>query len=591
MTGMSRMLPWLVVAAAAVFFFSVSMAPAERDGGYRLDEFARLPVADHGRIKPMDSVARLNLMTVSNKQTAKGMDGKPASAVRWQLDIMTSRMNQKSRAEEYEVFRIDNEQVIRLLQLKEKPLFWRYSIQELADKADVIEKEGLRAAEMREAGKELDLFDKKILELYEHLQLYMNLAQWRIPAPVPPADGDGQWRPFLSVIHEMRQGKEDDAYGRAYGSMLLAYGQGQPEQFNRELATCQKVLAERYPEDVRKANLEVLFNQMTPFYHCALLYVGVFLLSCFSWVAYAEPLRRSAFWLAAFTFLIHTVAILLRIYLSGRPPVTNIYSAAIFVGWCSVLLGLVLERLYKNGTGTALAAVAGSLTLIVAHNFATDDTLAVLQAVLDTNFWLATHVTIITFGYAATYVAGILGAFLILRGVLTPSLDTKAYRTLGQMIYAVVCFATLLSFTGTVLGGLWADYSWGRFWGWDPKENGALIIVLWNALVLHARWGGMVGQRGMAVLALFGNIVTTWSFFGVNQLGVGLHSYGFMSGVAFWMGVFIVGNLGLMALGMTPLRHWRSFAAAGTANPVQHAKPGGANGSYAKRQAVTEAAS
>ena len=89
---------------------------------------------------------------------------------------------------------------------------------------------------------------------------------------------------------------------------------------------------------------------------------------------------------------------------------------------------------------------------------------------------------------------------------------------MGQMIYGVVCFATLLSFVGTVLGGIWADQSWGRFWGWDPKENGALLIVIWNALILHARWGGLVKQRGMAVLAVVGNMVTGWSWFGTNQL-------------------------------------------------------------------------
>ena len=89
----------------------------------------------------------------------------------------------------------------------------------------------------------------------------------------------------------------------------------------------------------------------------------------------------------------------------------------------------------------------------------------------------------------------------------------------------MVCFALLFSFFGTVLGGLWADDSWGRFWGWDPKENGALMIVLWNALGLHARWAGLVRERGLAALAAFGNIVTLWSWEGVNQLGVGLHAY------------------------------------------------------------------
>ena len=107
------------------------------------------------------------------------------------------------------------------------------------------------------------------------------------------------------------------------------------------------------------------------------------------------------------------------------------------------------------------------------------------------------------------------------------------------MLYGTLCFAIFFSFVGTVLGGLWADDSWGRFWGWDPKENGALMIVLWNALVLHARWGGMVKGRGLATLAVGGNIVTTWSYFGVNELGVGLHAYGASeSSTAMWLLTF-----------------------------------------------------
>jgi len=123
----------------------------------------------------------------------------------------------------------------------------------------------------------------------------------------------------------------------------------------------------------------------------------------------------------------------------------------------------------------------------------------------------------------------------------------------------VVCFATLTSFVGTILGGIWADQSWGRFWGWDPKENGALLIVIWNAILLHARWGGFVQARGLAVLAICGNIVTAWSWFGVNMLGVGLHSYGFMD-AAFWGLVgFVASQLAIVALAAIPLERWRSF--------------------------------
>src|SRR5207245_1574701 len=178
------------------------------------------------------------------------------------------------------------------------------------------------------------------------------------------------------------------------------------------------------------------------------------------------------------------------------------------------------------------------------------DTMEMLRAVLDTNFWLATHVVVVTLGYASTFVAGLLGFLYIVLGVFTPllshklrppgaepvanarglalakgvsseSVGTDIGKALTKMVYGIVCFATLFSFTGTVLGGIWADQSWGRFWGWDPKENGALMIVIWNALILHARWGGLVQQRGMAVLAVLGNIITAWSWFGVNMLSVG----------------------------------------------------------------------
>jgi ABC-type transport system involved in cytochrome c biogenesis permease subunit len=179
-------------------------------------------------------------------------------------------------------------------------------------------------------------------------------------------------------------------------------------------------------------------------------------------------------------------------YLQGRPPVTNLYSSALFVGWGSVLLCLFLERFYRNGIGSVCASTIGFVTLLIAHNLQLDgDSLEMLRAVLDTNVWLATHVVVVTLGYSSVALAGFLGIIYIFRGLFTHSFDETTARSLSRMMYGVTCFATLFSFVGTILGGIWADQSWGRFWGWDPKENGALLIVLWNALILHARWGGL----------------------------------------------------------------------------------------------------
>jgi hypothetical protein len=173
-----------------------------------------------------------------------------------------------------------------------------------------------------------------------------------------------------------------------------------------------------------------------------------------------------------------------------------------------------------------------------------------MRAVLDTNFWLATHVVTVTLGYASTFVAGILAIIYILRGVFTPPFRKQPANHLARMVYGIVCFATLFSFVGTVLGGIWADQSWGRFWGWDPKENGALLIVLWNAAILHARWGGLVRERGLMNMAVFGNIVTSFSWFGVNMLGIGLHSYGFMDAAFKWLMVFIGSQVAIILLGL-----------------------------------------
>jgi len=248
-----------------------------------------------------------------------------------------------------------------------------------------------------------------------------------------------------------------------------------------------------------------------------------------------------------------------------------------------VVLGIVVELIYKIGLGSVVASFAGFVTLLIAHNLALGgDTMEMMRAVLDNNFWLSTHVVVVTLGYASTFFAGLLAIVFILMGLFSGIVSqpltlassdaggkakgaTQAGsillgKALSKMIYGVVCFATLFSFVGTVLGGIWADQSWGRFWGWDPKENGALLIVLWNAMILHSRWGGLVRERGIVNLAIIGNIVTSFSWFGVNLLGIGLHSYGFTDTGAEYLMNFVGSQLLLLGNGLFPLVFWKSFS-------------------------------
>ena len=162
------------------------------------------------------------------------------------------------------------------------------------------------------------------------------------------------------------------------------------------------------------------------------------------------------------------------------------------------------------------------------------DTIAPLQAVLDTNFWLATHVTIVTMGYAAGLAAAGVSILYILSRLVDPlkkRFPRSYYKDITGMAYGIICFGLLFSLVGTILGGIWANYSWGRFWGWDPKENGALMIVLMNLIILHGRIGGLLKQLRLHMASVAGAIVVCYSWWGVNLLGAGLHSYGFTSGV------------------------------------------------------------
>jgi ABC-type transport system involved in cytochrome c biogenesis permease subunit len=420
---------------------------------------------------------------------------------------------------------------------------------------------GIAAVRAQEAGKEFD--QQAINRLAEFLNRYENFALMAHPFLVPPQHPETrreEWLNMGTALIELARGGALSPAVTHYATLATAFRQNKPAEFNRALAEYRQWLGQKFPRELGKGRLEFFYNDFQAFYKATVIYLLGFLLACASWFKFSEWLRRSAFYLIVLAWFLHTIGMVLRMILEGRPPVTNFYSSAVFIGWGAVALGLVLERFYRDGIGSVTAASVGLITQIIAHNLALGgDTMEVLRAVLDTNFWLATHVITITLGYSANFVAGFLATIYVLRGVLTRSLDKARAEALTGMVYGIICFATLFNFLGTVLGGIWADQSWGRFWGWDPKENGALIIVLWNAIILHARWGGMIHQRGLMNTAIFGNVVTAFSWFGVNMLGVGLHAYGFMDQAFPWLLAFVASQVVLIAIGLIPQSMWLSF--------------------------------
>lgn len=398
---------------------------------------------------------------------------------------------------------------------------------------------------------------------------YNTMAVFSYPLTLPPPGADhgrDAWSNVGTNLLQMIHGGEMHPVVKQFAKMTTAFRYSKPAEFNQAVAEYRQWLVERgFVPELNKGRREFFFNQFEPFYKTTVIYVAALLVGCAFWLNWTEWVRKTSVLLLLLAFIVHTVGLGFRMFLEGRPPVTNLYSSAIFIGWGAVVLGLTLERFFRLGIGVVVASTVGFVTLIIAHHLSlSGDTMQMLQAVLDTNFWLATHVVVITAGYSAMFMAGVLAIVFVVLGLFSRLLTRDISRALTRMVYGIICFATLFSFVGTILGGIWADQSWGRFWGWDPKENGALLIVIWCAIILHARWGGIIRERGLMATAIFGNVVTSFSWFGVNMLGVGLHSYGFMDKAFQWLILFVTSQVVLIAMAMIPERHWLSFR--GTSN-------------------------
>jgi ABC-type transport system involved in cytochrome c biogenesis permease subunit len=300
--------------------------------------------------------------------------------------------------------------------------------------------------------------------------------------------------------------------------------------------------------------LEVTYYRLDPLYYGLVLYVFAFVLLAMTWMfPRARWLYVSALVLLGMGLALHLFGITLRCLIRGRPPVSTLYETILFIGGCAVIACLVMERFNRQRIAIVLAAVLGAASLWLAQGyevFKAEDTMPELMAVLDTNFWLSTHVTTVTLGYAAGLLAAAIGHLYILGRIFRLRAgDEGFYRTLTRMTYGVLAFGLLFSVVGTILGGIWANDSWGRFWGWDPKENGALMICLWELAILHARMGGYIKAHGLAMAAVATGPIVAFSWWGVNLLEIGLHSYGFTSGVSAKLRMFYVLELAVLLAG------------------------------------------
>ena len=310
--------------------------------------------------------------------------------------------------------------------------------------------------------------------------------------------------------------------------------------FRKELTTLRDRLAKRAEArgEYRHVPLEANYYQKNWFLYALVFFIFGTITALAMWTVSQGKVGFILYWTTFATTAVGLVyaiiPIVKRCIIMQRPPVGNLYDTIIFIAANVVIIALVIEWMTRRRFALGIAPILGTLLIILARRFElgdAKDNMDPLVAVLNSNYWLTIHVLTITLGYAAGLLSAFLAfIYLLMRGLGLDDGDKDIRRSLTRAVYGMICLTLFLALVGTVLGGIWANDSWGRFWGWDPKENGALLIVLWTLSILHARLGGYIQEWGLHFAAVFTGAVVTFSWWHVNFLGVGLHNYGFTAG-------------------------------------------------------------
>ncbi|MBI3468439.1 MAG: cytochrome c biogenesis protein CcsA [Planctomycetes bacterium] len=565
---------------------SLVSAGAPRDEDF--DDWRSLPVQSGGRRKPLDTLARESLRLIRNRadfpdpKTGERL-GPTALWLKMLFDWQGWQHPQRSNlllltnwtGEYFHLHKADQWDQARLFRVDFLPLRSALGLNTDGGIASAVQLANAQVtdsrtdtvipfvawarklSELEESGEALNEIEKRGLELANRYWTYQHLRMGRMIEVLPLRGSETQdWMPIATLLLAELDETSDPGGKLRRAQQLLrgthaAYRSGDAAAFRKTSGDFLAALRLNGPElgpypTAAKMSLEVAYNTWAPFR----MAWGLMLTAFVTLLLHLGSGWRTLHWGAMTAYVAALAATIagfaLRITIAGRPPVTNMYESVIYVGFGVALLGLVLELVTRQKHVLAAASAVATVALILADNCPTilDPSVQPLQPVLRSNFWLVTHVMTITLSYAAFALAmGI--ANVTLGYLLFRSAHHAAIAGLSRFTYKSLQVGVLLLAAGVILGGIWADYSWGRFWGWDPKEVWALVALLGYLAVLHARYAGWVGHRGLAALSAvcFAMVIMAW--YGVNfVLGAGLHSYGFGAGGA----GYVAGGLALQML-------------------------------------------
>ena len=520
-----------------------------------------LPVQQGGRVKPYDSFAREALKLIYGREKYKGREA---------ADVVLTWMIIPEHWDQVEFVQVRHSGLREALKLDKAKIY--HSPQSLF----ANERLGLLMQEMRtklRAQEKLNPYFQAIQTLENQLSFYHRIKLGQALQVAPNPSGDS-WTPVAQLQGEFQE--KFSAMTKNFLKVITVESEGKGDRA-ASIAALEKSVAdfkvqakslrpEKYGDPV-KIKTEVHLNNFHPFMWSWIFYLlsGLFFLGALvnnrSWLSIGGWVTLGG------GFLLHTYGMCLRMYLLGRPPVSNMYETVVWVPWGVVITAVIMEIKNRSKTILMLSAFVSVFCLILTDMAPAvlDKTLSPLQPVLRDNFWLTTHVLIITLSYALFFLSFAIADLQLFYFLCDEKKYAKPIREGTEAIYRSIQIGVLLLGAGIILGGIWADYSWGRFWGWDPKETWALIAWLGYLAILHGRIVGWIRQFGMAVSSILAFSLVIMAWYGVNfVLGAGLHSYGFGAGGVEYVSGFVALHL-LWVVYVTVVRHSRLKSESGSA--------------------------
>jgi cytochrome c-type biogenesis protein CcsB len=495
------------------------------------DQFGRLLVQDQkGRMKPMNTLTSEVLRKISRKESFYGLN---ADQVFLAMTIYPEEWTEQP------IIKIGSQEEIRKL-IPARSELAAFNDFFSADGQYVLRDQVRRAYSLQPIDR--SLFDKEIMKIDERVNICNMIFngsmariypvedhptdQWLTPAEVLRPTGGVIASPFLLTFFQ--------EYVLALQDAIATQDWGPADKQLEALHKFQQEKGGDLLISETQVDFEIMLNKMNVFSRLTKAYglLGlIFLIMFFTKVFKPElnmrrPTQIASLLLAA-CFLAHTVGLGIRWYVSGRAPWSNGYESMIYIGFTTVLAGLIFTR--KSLGGLTATSILASTILMVAGLSWLDPEITPLVPVLK-SYWLTIHVSLEAGSYGFLMLGAIIGLLnLMLMIFLTPSNEARISRTVREMTYIsemTLIGGLIMVATGTYLGGVWANESWGRYWGWDAKETWALVTTLVYAFILHMRFiPGLRGPYAFSVASLFGFASVMMTYFGVNYYLSGLHSY------------------------------------------------------------------